>query len=76
MGFANGFDSQVFSPLFYGLAGAVSPPLNTLRIVPVGVMITGSLKMDCGLIFCMTSRTGDPPLETMLALTKIRRFLF
>ena len=24
----------------------------------------------------MTSRTGEPPLETMLALTKINKFLF
>ena len=26
-------------------------PLNSLLMVPVGVMITGSLKMDCGLMF-------------------------
>ncbi len=28
-----------------------SSPLKVLRMVPVGVMITGSLKMDCGLMF-------------------------
>ena len=45
-------------------------------MVPVGVIITGSLKIDCGLMFWITSRTGEPPLDTMLALTKIKRFLF
>ena len=41
------------SSLFYGAAGAGpgSFPLKTRRIVPVGVMMTGSLKMDCGLMF-------------------------
>ena len=30
---------------------ASKSPLNTRRIVPVGVIITGSLNIDCGLIF-------------------------
>ncbi len=42
---------NMFRSYHFQFLPASKSPLKTRRIVPVGVMITGSLNMDCGLMF-------------------------